>query len=343
MLDLLIADLHLTDNPKDAYRWNALADLQSIVDDVQQVRRIIVLGDLTENKDRHSEELVNRVIDLFYLWQVQFPVANIIVLAGNHCGITSDRAFFRFISTMSSKVQYITIPTLIREELFLPHTRDYGWDIYKPFTRVKYQAVYMHQTVSGATAANSQTLKGMDSSIFEDVNLPVFSGDVHTKQTVDEHIHYIGSPYPIDFGDADGGYCIVRDNRGRYEYVQMPCPIKKRRLRVNHTSFIEDIDEQEDFAYSGSQFVVVVNITQSELVNWSSIKREIQKHIDSKACQCVRVQADVVKNNKSDMTNRRRRSPLAISPSEVVRRFAEQNQLDHYFTSTALDIVKGER
>jgi DNA repair exonuclease SbcCD nuclease subunit len=342
MLDLLIADLHLTDKPSDAYRWETLIRLPTVVSDPRQVRRILVLGDITENKDKHSELLVNDMVELFSLWQSSFPLAKIIILSGNHCGITSDRAFFRFLSSIKG-IEYVTVPTKIGEELFLPHTRDSdSWNEFRPFTRYKYQTVYMHQTVRGATAANSQTLEGMDSSIFEDVTLPVFSGDVHTKQTVDEHIHYIGSPYPIDFGDADGGYCIVRDNRGRYEYVQMPCPIKKRRLRVNHTSFIEDIDEQEDFAYSDSQFVIVVNITQSELVNWSSIKKSIQQHIESKGCHCVRVQADVIKNKNSTI-DRRRRSPLAISPSEVVRRFAEQNQLDHYFTSTALDIVKGER
>ena len=55
MLTLLTSDLHLTDRPNDAYRWDFLSKwLWGIRFD-----SLVILGDLTEEKDCHSSVLVN--------------------------------------------------------------------------------------------------------------------------------------------------------------------------------------------------------------------------------------------------------------------------------------------
>jgi len=338
MDDIVIADLHLTDKQQDEYRWHSLLNLHRTITRPQAIGRIIVLGDITENKDRHSEELVNRIVALFILWCNQFRNANVIILAGNHCGITSQRAFFRFLIHFD-RIQYITEPINVDGELFLPHTRnEHDWDSYRPFDS-RYKTIYMHQTVRGATAANSQTLDGMDANIFEDRKVPVYSGDVHTRQTIEGHIHYIGAPYPINFGDADGGTFLFISG-GSQSFINLPHPIKKKKIRITHTNPIRHLTEQENFRYQDSQFSIVVSIPQTELVHWPKIKKTIQEYITEKGSVCVRVQAEVIKARDVD---RRRRSTLAMSSSDVVKRFADQNKLGPYYLKIALNTVEEER
>lgn len=344
MVDLVISDLHLTDKPQDEYRWEALYEIPNELSRQgagrAQIRRVIILGDITENKDRHSEALVNRVIYLFDTWMRIFDDAQFVALAGNHCGITAQRAFFRFMGLMNRKFTYITEPTVRWGELFLPHTRTSdSWANFRPFTRSKYKRIYMHQTVRGATAANSQTLEGMDASIFEDQSLHVYSGDVHTAQTVDNHIHYIGSPYPIDFGDEDGGsFILLNYDTDGMIVIDTPLPKKKRKLHISDDDPVEQLRSIEDFRYPGSMYAVVVHIPQTQLDRLPQIKRDIQEYINSQYCKCVRISAEVTRQTSA--RRRRRISNTSTPPATVVKRFAQENNLDNYYLETALDIIK---
>ena len=58
---LLVSDLHLTDNPRDEYRWGIFGQIDSVIQ-TYQPSCLVILGDLTDKKDNHSSELVNRLL-----------------------------------------------------------------------------------------------------------------------------------------------------------------------------------------------------------------------------------------------------------------------------------------
>src|SRR5882724_7118261 len=91
---LLTSDLHLSDKPRDAYRFGLfpwLAKQQK----AHNVDAIFILGDLTENKDRHSAKLVNQTIES--LLTLRPPVY---ILRGNHDGIDPGSPFFKFVNSI---------------------------------------------------------------------------------------------------------------------------------------------------------------------------------------------------------------------------------------------------
>src|SRR4029077_476814 len=50
---LITADIHLSDQPRDAYRFTGMATIRRIAEE-NKVGAIFILGDLTEQKDFHS-------------------------------------------------------------------------------------------------------------------------------------------------------------------------------------------------------------------------------------------------------------------------------------------------
>ena len=59
---LLLADLHLTTTSRDEYRWKLFPWLyEAIIKNT--VKYLFILGDLTESKNYHSAQLVNRIVD----------------------------------------------------------------------------------------------------------------------------------------------------------------------------------------------------------------------------------------------------------------------------------------
>ena len=57
---LVIGDLHLTDQPKDAYRFGIFKWIKKQIEK-HQPEYTVILGDLTDKKDKHSAGLVNRI------------------------------------------------------------------------------------------------------------------------------------------------------------------------------------------------------------------------------------------------------------------------------------------
>src|SRR5713226_9416852 len=116
MTYLISADLHLSDRPRDEYRWGLfgwLAKMQAKHD----VTATMFLGDITQDKDKHSATLVNRLVD--ELIGLKPPIY---ILRGNHDGIDPANPYFRFLSTIEG-VQFIVEPTVIDGVAFIPHCR----------------------------------------------------------------------------------------------------------------------------------------------------------------------------------------------------------------------------
>ena len=99
---LIIGDLHLDDNPANEYRWGIFQWIRSLFYKVgiKNITHVKFLGDITENKDNHSAELVNRLVANLRLLQESMDTT-IIVLEGNHDRLfKTSPVFFSFLNGM---------------------------------------------------------------------------------------------------------------------------------------------------------------------------------------------------------------------------------------------------
>lgn len=214
MKTLLTGDLHFSDLARDSYRWKFVRWLLETVDR-SQIDRVILLGDLTEKKDLHSAWLVNRVTDAI---AELASLCNVIGIRGNHDGISPDHPFFGYFQHLP-RVKWITTPTRIDNELFLPHsnTPQRDWkELGDDYTKTRIH--YCHQTFVGAVADNASGFK-LKGGVPIDIIPPrvsVFSGDVHRPQQIGPVIQ-VGAPYHIDFNDSFEPRVIILHENGKVE------------------------------------------------------------------------------------------------------------------------------
>lgn len=216
------ADLHLTANPRDEYRWGVFRLLRELAADARDPR-IAILGDLTDAKDRHPARLVNRVVsEIAKLAEV----ARVYVLAGNHDYVERSECFFSFLNHLHNVRFVHTRPRLVRwgghRVLLAPHMPpDAREELAAALQRSNpvsgepepYSLVLMHQTVAGSVASNGARLDGLPPGLFGGHGV-VLSGDVHVPQRVGP-VEYVGSPYPVRFGDgADYRVVVLRLRAG---------------------------------------------------------------------------------------------------------------------------------
>lgn len=194
MKHIFTGDFHLTDRPRDEYRWSIFDFLVEQKADVY-----FILGDLTDAKDHHSEGLVNRIAFELRLLAVLGPV---VILTGNHDYTTdTKKAFFRFLNEVD-KITFVRVPDLLVFSnipyMILPHSKNplEDWaDI-----DFKGKTVLCHQRFEGAEIENGvRLLSGTPTSLFKGAER-VISGDVHVPQEIGP-VTYVGSPFPIRFGD----------------------------------------------------------------------------------------------------------------------------------------------
>src|SRR5260221_12516821 len=117
---LITADLHLSANARDSYRFKFMDRLPKLIQK-HDVKFLIVAGDLTEMKDYHGSELVNRIADYFKTYSV---LCQVIVTRGNHDGTDPNYPFYQFLKhvpnvTWVNKPNEFTIGK--NKMMFLPH------------------------------------------------------------------------------------------------------------------------------------------------------------------------------------------------------------------------------
>src|SRR5262252_4520552 len=125
---LITADLHLGDNPRDAYRLDILSRLRQLARK-HNTDHVAILGDLTTEKNYHSSWLVNHIADGIAALAADVQVT---VLMGNHDYEESDNPFFRFLDSIDG-VWFITRPLRKAGVMWLPHSRNPEKDWPKEF------------------------------------------------------------------------------------------------------------------------------------------------------------------------------------------------------------------
>jgi len=260
------ADWHLTDMPRDAYRWDFTTWLAGKIK-VHNVKRLVILGDLTDRKDAHGAMLVNRVVEMLHHWASTYDL-QVILLRGNHDYIDPSCPYFRFLDAIPG-LHYVVNPEEFHIDgqytLLLPHSREpeHEWVI-KPGI---YDRVLMHQMVLGVRARSGKELPGINQTVFKDIPW-IMSGDIHEPQQIGKVI-YVGAPYPIIFGDNYVGRIILEKPDGRLISMHVPAPRKERAV-------VKSMDALRLKGFAKEDHVsVVVELPREDFVLWPKIREKV--------------------------------------------------------------------
>lgn len=269
---LLIADLHLTDNPKDEYRWKFLDWLVGQLE-IHEITTLVMAGDLTESKDHHSSFLVNRLVHNVKI------IANycdqVIIIKGNHDYVDSNVPFFGFLGELN-KVVFVNSEYSRKGNLFLAHTKNPEAD-WKNIEFDDYKNIFIHQDSVGAILSNNTELgTGLPKKYFDKVKTQIFSGHIHVPQTIN-NIIYVGAPYPVDCGDDYMGRCIILKSSGKYTDITYPC--------INKPSIIiQSLDELENGfdIRKGDQIKIRIKLDMNNMHESTTVKKQVKKYCESK-------------------------------------------------------------
>lgn len=261
MSSILIADIHLNEKSQDEYRWGLFDWLYE-----QKADEIIICGDLTDAKDRHSAKLVNKLHQSIIKLATKF---HIIILKGNHDWLADPKSpFFEFLGNQTNIV-FVKEPTIIKlsigQATFVPAGEKWNFKLHKtPY-------LFTHATFNGAVAENGTTLTGVDPHVLDDYDGYVYSGDIHVPQRLHKgKITYIGAPYHTRFGDQFEPRVLKLDNEGYEQDLFFPAP-KKRTFQISKP---EDLEEVE--ADKGDHVKVKCHLRRTEYTEWKKYKAEIR-------------------------------------------------------------------
>ena len=261
MTRLVLSDPHLNDLVRDEYRHQFFDRLPDIARK-HKVDEVIILGDLTDQKDRHPARLVNRVVD--HLYALAAPVRHVTVLMGNHDYLNPEWPFFAFISKIPN-VRWINVVQSTKDDLFLPHTIDYqkswspenvqmeGWDY-----------IFAHNTFAGAIGESGFAMRdGIPLDVFPS-SAKVISGDVHVPQQFG-CVTYVGAPYTINFGDEFKPRMLLLD-----KHVQS-LPADGPRKRLMEVTAGEKLTTS--IGHAGDILKVRVQLKPSQAAKWWEIRQ----------------------------------------------------------------------
>src|SRR6266436_2974897 len=190
---LLTADIHLSDNPRDAYRFELFTWLRQ-QQETYKTDAIMILGDLTTEKNNHSAELVNKIVGGLRLLNPP-----ILILKGNHDYIREDLPFFKFLNSIEG-ITFCTDPSYIEEYniYMVPHqTSQAAFDT--AFLKAPQGCLLtMHATITGAISETGARLTGL--TVPPNKARALYAGDIHKPQK-NGQVTYIGAPFHIRHGD----------------------------------------------------------------------------------------------------------------------------------------------
>lgn len=270
---LLTSDLHLASGESVSYRFKFFDWLEEQVR-IEKVRTLCILGDLTDAKDNHSAELVNRIVGVFRRLHREHPLLKVWVLSGNHDWLVRSQEFFRFLEVIPN-LRFITTPTEDDDvkgpvsAFFLPYSKQPVQD-WAGLDLSHYDYVFMHQTIAGAIASNGQK---MDGEALPDLSAPgkIYSGDIHVPQVIGP-LEYVGSPYHVHFGDRFGARCVLIEK----DRTPVNLYYKDYPLRVTMTveRRLTPLQIDEMCLRPGDQVKLRIQLHERDKHDWQRIRRD---------------------------------------------------------------------
>lgn len=262
---LITSDLHFNDKAMDRYRFG-LFEWLAKEQRKRQTDALFILGDLTENKDRHPATLVNKVVEGLRLLRPP-----IYILRGNHDGIDPTCPYFKFLNAVEG-VTFVLKTQTVHNGRFgmLPHCRDQS-ELNNNCTLLPkgLVAIFGHNTFEGAIAETGASLSGLRLAPIESLRPgAVWAGDIHRPQRVGRLLNYVGSPYHVRFGD-DFNPRVVLLVDGFPKNLRFEAP-RKWSLAINDATDLEGMEMRE-----GDQVKIEITIPPEGAVDWAERKRAV--------------------------------------------------------------------
>jgi hypothetical protein len=334
---LLVSDTHFTALPRDAYRWKLFEWLAEAIPK-NEVRNLFILGDLTQEKDRHPSQLVNRIVTSLLNLYRQAGLHGIYILRGNHDGLDPTCPFFRFLGEYPS-IKYIATPFAFslhgRDILMLPHTIDPVAD-WKDVDMGHADTVLMHATVRGAIAENGQALDGIPPGLLHAARRAnIYSGDIHVPQKIG-NVEYVGAPYPVRFGDSFQPRAILLTGKGS---VSLPIPsIRRGVMTLTHFDSVVDWEGVSP----GDQFKFKLRLAPTEYMHWAEMKKQIVMICKAKGVELCGLELEKVvseqklKPRSKGPTN----AQVGRTPKQLVEAHCAANKLPAAFLQAGVGLLK---
>ena len=277
MVKLITGDIHQTDNVRDEYRWRLFPWMLEQVTE-HSVDQVIILGDLTDAKDKHSAKLVNRFAEGI---AAVAEKADVYILKGNHDFIDAEWPFFQFLEN-TQHVKFITEPTVVKLTgarcLFLPSTKKWETE-WADIDFSIYEYVFTHETFDGCLSESGMEMRGIPPSVLKDAK-QVLSGDIHVPQKIGKNIEYLGAPYRLRFGDKFEPRVMLIDDAGKRKNLHVDCISK-------HTILVRGVDDllsakKRHGIQSKDQVKIRVQLKPSEYPTWQNLKAELRDAAEKK-------------------------------------------------------------
>jgi len=318
MTTLITGDLHLSENPRDSYRFRFLDWLVETVRN-RSIDAVIILGDLTDEKDRHSAWLVNEICR--YIHKLA-KYAHVWALKGNHDYLIADNPFFQFLGRIDN-ITWINEPIKFHPgSLFLPHTRQHERD-WGGFLNLRYEMIFCHNTFQGAMD-NGHELKGIPLSVFPKGS-KIISGDIHTPQTIGP-LTYVGAPYTIKFGDDYNGRVLLRDGS---KITSLPYDGPQKRLfEISDTKGLKKLDVRK-----GDLIKLRINLKSDQYDDWPNIRQTIRDWADKNGY-------DLTLAPIMERKPREYRQIDIKSDEQLIRSFAKRTDISKLVLASGLDFLK---
>lgn len=327
---LVTADLHLNDNPRDAYRHNFMSGILPSLIKKHNVELLLILGDITDDKDAHKSWLVNHIVDHFVELAKLCPI---IVTKGNHDYTDADNPFFEFLGEIDN-VSWITKPKKLildtkagTKALFLPHTSFYKKD-WADLSFKDCDYIFAHQTFQGA-AVGPRKMDGIPLDTFPK-DACVISGDIHQPQTFGQ-ITYVGSPYLVDFGDNFKPRVLLLD-KGKTQSI--PCPGPQKRL-------VEIISLTDLKKYKGLNpddiLKVRYHLDAADHAQWPEIKAQISKWGEDNEYVIYLIQPVI---DRGSGASTQKRKVVSRTDEELLATYSKSRAVNETTLKTGMNLMR---
>ena len=290
---IVTADLHLKLGRINEYRFSIFDFLRG----QNEQSTIVILGDLVDDKDRHPNELVNRVIG--GLIELADNTDTIIFLAGNHDYHNNiNNIIGGFLKYDSSGIIVVREPMVIDGSLYVPNMSKKEFETYiGGITRSgkinNYKNVFMHQPFIGAFHGHYKLTGGIDPKILDGCRVPVYSGDIHAPQKIGP-VEYVGAPYHINFGDKYRPRILHIDEKTN-KAKTIPTDFPKKELLEIEEKDIWSLEPNKNDQYK-------VRIISDRFLDPSKMNILIKAVRDRLGEQCIRVEFRTKKSIKRRKT-----------------------------------------
>lgn len=325
MSALVTSDWHLSSNPKDHYRHYWVGTELPLMIRQHKPDWLLVLGDLTHQKDCHNAELVNDVVT--YLEKLA-RLTQVIIMRGNHDCLNPDRPFFEFVKHIP-RIKWISHPhgtnlETLGDCLFLPHTRNYkkDWEFVDFNLWRKGEGwIFAHNTFDGADAGSGRRLRGIPLDVFPK-RARVISGDVHVPQILGQ-VTYAGAPYTVAFGDSYRGRVLHILGNGEMLSLKTSGP-QKVVIHIDGPSFDIDLNH-------GDIVQARVTLKANDYARWNEIKAAVRKRIERQ--NAIAAEIKPIKANKAVKLNLKRSS--SQSDAELLNSYGQRRGVGEDYMKTA--------